>query len=308
MSGEVLEFYSHDIIECLRALWGDPDFAEDLIVEPERLYADEDKANQIFHEMNTGEWWWETQVGVSCFCHGPLIPVLIFPCQKKVQSATRRKNCTIIPVIISSDKTQLTQFHGKTAYPVYLTIGNIPKHIQQKPSRQGQVLLAYLPTSKLDHITNKASRRRCMSNLFHHCMQYIVKQMERAGREGIILVSGDGAVRRCYPILAAYIGDYLEQFLVSLVKSGNCPICPAPRDDIGNWDSILEPRNTKDIIDALNSINKGAAEFTESCADACIKPVQCVFWKDLPFIEIYSSITPDILHQLYQGLLKHLIA
>jgi hypothetical protein len=139
-------------------------------------------------------------------------------------------------------------------------------------------------------------------------MEYIVKPLKRAGQEGIILVSGDGAVRRCYPILAAYVGDYPEQTLVALVKSGNCPICPAPRGDIGNWDSILEPRNTEEIIDALNSIDKGAAEFTKACASAGIKPVQCVFWKDLPFIDIYSSITPDILHQLYQGLLKHLIS
>ena len=31
------------------------------------------------------------------------------------------------------------------------------------------------------------------------------------------------------------------------------------------------------------------------------------FWKNLPFVDIYRSIMPDILHQLYQGLLKHLI-
>ena len=61
-SGEVLEFYSRSIIECLRALWGDPDFADDLIVEPERLYADEDMGIRIYHEMNTGKWWWDTQV------------------------------------------------------------------------------------------------------------------------------------------------------------------------------------------------------------------------------------------------------
>ena len=41
--------------------------------------------------------------------------------------------------------------------------------------------------------------------------------------------------------------------------------------------------------------------------NAGIKSVQCVFWKNLPYIDIYRSITPDILHQLYQGLLKHLI-
>ena len=34
----------------------------------------------------------------------------------------------VAPVIIASDKTQLTQFCGdKSAWPVYLTIGNIAK-------------------------------------------------------------------------------------------------------------------------------------------------------------------------------------
>ena len=49
--------------------------------------------------------------------------------KKKVKTETWQKHITIIPVIIFSDKTQLTTFHGKQAYPVYLTIGNLPKHI-----------------------------------------------------------------------------------------------------------------------------------------------------------------------------------
>ena len=146
-----------------------------------------------------------------------------------------------------------------------------------------------------------------MSNLFHHCMQTIVKPLEHAGCDGIILISGDGAARRCFPILAAYVGDYLEQILILLVKTGTCPICPAPRNEIGNWESILEPCDTQKITEALNAIDKGATEFTKACANAGIKPVQYVFWKNLPYVDIYCSITPDILHQLYQGLLKHLI-
>ena len=64
------------------------------------------------------------------------------------------------------------------------------------------------------------------------CMQVIVKPLESAGHKGIILVSGDGAVRKYFPILATYVGDYPEQVLVSLAKISNCPNCPAPHDEI----------------------------------------------------------------------------
>jgi hypothetical protein len=38
---------------------------------------------------------------------------------------------TLAPVILATDKTSLTQFTGgKNAYPVYLTLGNIPKAIR----------------------------------------------------------------------------------------------------------------------------------------------------------------------------------
>ncbi|KAJ7862263.1 hypothetical protein B0H14DRAFT_2349626 [Mycena olivaceomarginata] len=31
------------------------------------------------------------------------------------------------------------------------------------------------------------------------------------------------------------------------------------------------------------------------------------FWEDLPCVNIYLSITPDVLHQLYQGVIKHVV-
>lgn len=187
-----------------------------------------------------------------------------------------------------------------------MTIGNLPKGIRRKPSRQGQVLLAYLPTSKLDHITNKAARRRTLVNLFHNCMKFITKPLERAGVEGLVLISGDGAARHCFPIFAAYVGDYPEQVLVSLVKTGDCVICPAPKI-IDDLEETQLPRDIGPILDALKKLKDGPYEFVAACREVGIKPVPTPFWKDLPFVNIYKSITPDILHQLYQGVIKHLV-
>ncbi len=63
--GETLEFYTRDILECINSLWGDPEFTDHLILEPERQYTDEAKTNRVYHDMHTGDWWWETQVSSS---------------------------------------------------------------------------------------------------------------------------------------------------------------------------------------------------------------------------------------------------
>ncbi|KAF7345185.1 hypothetical protein MSAN_01895000 [Mycena sanguinolenta] len=48
--------------------------------------------------------------------------------------------------------------------------------------------------------------------------------------------------------------------------------------------------------------------YTKACVEAGIKPVYRPFWEDLPYTNIFCLITPNILHQLYQGIVKHLIS
>ncbi|KAJ6492474.1 hypothetical protein C8R47DRAFT_430764 [Mycena vitilis] len=285
VNGEVFHLYSRDILECVRALWADTDFAPYLFVVPERHYIDKDKTVRMYHNMHTGKWWWSTQDAVE----------------------KEHPGATIIPIIISSDKTQLTVFGNKTAYPVYMTIGNIPKEIRRKPSRRGYVLLGYLPTSRMKHVKNSAARRRILANVFHACMTYMLAPLKTAGVSGIPMTSGDGVTRRGHPIYATFVGDYPEQCLVTAVKTGECPECEVPRDELGE-ETEFPLRDLESILDALDQLDQGPAIYAQACADAGIKPVYHPFWEGLPYTNIFRSISPDILHQLYQGIVKHLIS
>ncbi|KAI8985007.1 hypothetical protein BD414DRAFT_547770 [Trametes punicea] len=287
IADEAFEVFYRNILECIKALLGDPEFAPLLLLVPERHYADEQHTVPVYFDMNTGKWWWATQTALE----------------------KEHPGATVIPIIISSDKTQLTLIGNKSAYPVYMTLGNLPKDIRCKPSRRGQILLAYLPTSRLLHITNKSARRRTLANLFHACMSRVLAPLSSAGVNGMHFASGDGIIRRGHPILATYVGDYPEQVLVTGCKTGECPKCEVPRDKLGDSVNLTRPlRDLGNILDALAALDEGVVAFTQACRTAGIKPLHHPFWEDLPYTNIFVAITPDILHQLYQGVIKHLLA
>jgi hypothetical protein len=64
VADEAFDVYSRDIMECVKALYSDPEFSPHLNYAPERHYADADKTIQMYHDIHTGKWWWSTQA--SC--------------------------------------------------------------------------------------------------------------------------------------------------------------------------------------------------------------------------------------------------
>ena len=80
-------------------------------------------------------------------------------------------------VILTSDKTMLSQFHGdKQAWPVYLTRGNIEKEMQCKLSAHATVFIGYIPVTKLDCFT-KATQPLAAYCLFHLCISKILNPL-----------------------------------------------------------------------------------------------------------------------------------
>ena len=166
VNGETFEIFHRNVLDCIAEIFGCHHLTPHLKFKPEQHYVDGDMTVRIYGDMRTGKWWWEVQVSanlrtVMLVCDSP-------PSQKAVEKET--PSATIIPVHISSDKTLVTSFLGKSVYPVYITIGNVPKEICRKPSMHTQVLFAYLPVAHLDHMVGESSKRCASQNLFHAYM------------------------------------------------------------------------------------------------------------------------------------------
>ncbi|KAH9479199.1 hypothetical protein JR316_0007785 [Psilocybe cubensis] len=68
VEGEVLEYFSCDVLECIRELYGNPEHAQYLAFVPERHYSDANRTMRLYHEIYTGRWWWSTQASCNLFC------------------------------------------------------------------------------------------------------------------------------------------------------------------------------------------------------------------------------------------------
>lgn len=213
-------------------------------------------------------------------------------------------------MILSSDKTKLSQFRGdKSAWPIYLTIGNIAKDIRRQATSHATVLIGYLPVAKLDCFSDKA-RPIAQYTLFHYCVSKILASIAAAGRTGTPIACADGKVRSIWPIVAAYIADYPEQCLVACCMENRCPMCKVPPTARGNHEPHPQ-RNVAETLAILQEQERASSETARTTSifkDLGLRPVYSPFWADLPHTDVFEWFTPDLLHQLHKGVFKdHLV-
>ncbi|KAG8823085.1 hypothetical protein FRC19_004644 [Serendipita sp. 401] len=277
-------FYRNPI-HLVEDLFSRPSLSPAMEFSPRRVWEDDAKDTRIYNEMSTGDWWWRVQESLP-------------------------QGSTVVPILLGLDATHLTNFAGdKKAWPVYMSIGNIRSKTRNTPSEGAWKLLAYIPVA--DWTDDDTVCGTLTMRLYHQCMEFLLQSLIKPGTEGIRIVDSHGAVRVCYPRVAAHIADYPEQVLINCAPRNHSPVTTASYKDLD--DPNPHPPCTRDhIFSCLSAVcakenPTNIHQYTKAAALVGLNGVDKPYWRNLPGVEPEYYLPPDILHGVIRFWRDHIL-
>ena len=269
--------YSRNILDCIRLLLSHLPFADHMVFGPERLF--DRTGRRVYNEIYTADWWWETQ---------DLVP----------------RGGTVVPLLLASDTTHLTNFsRDKAAWPVSMSISNISKALRWQGTKRAWVLGALLL------IPPKKPKDGEINISWHGAIERILEpivELDIAG-PGYEWDCANGQVRRCYPILAAWIADYQEHVILVRIIKGLCPVCEILRTEMGHEpNSRVRGFRDRDPISYQQALERANPEDAKYLSSIGLQAEENPFWR-VTLCNVYSLWQPDTLHLLHLGILKTMI-
>ncbi|QRW14314.1 hypothetical protein RhiLY_13313 [Ceratobasidium sp. AG-Ba] len=274
--------FKRSVIATFRDLMANPEFKNHMKYAPRREWTAEDRTCRVYGETCSGDWWWD------------------------LQEKLPDKYAMLVPLIASYDKTIMSVISGgQVVHPLYLTLGNIDKSIRRQLSTHATALLAYLPVDAFTQVSDDLERSRLRRDLTQRALEKVFEELLVASKEGLVVLCPDGRYRRAYPVLAGAMLDYEEQGPMAGVKRYRCPKCLTPK---GGWDNgnIGLPRTNADTLEALHAWLSGEGREKADRLELREKPVW-PWWANIPHMDFAGCIMPDFLHQLHQGMVRHLL-
>jgi len=171
--------------------------------------------------------------GTSKYCH-----IVSFMSKYTNRSQeTLPEGATVVPIIGMSDQTNLTNFTGdKKAWLVYMTIGNLPSTIRNRPGSMAILLLGLLPIPPKLAKSSRADKLQRLINAdtLRGVFKHIFAPLNSAAREGAPIDCADGKIRRCFPIMSGCIADHMENVTLHGIKSNALPKCEVPPEELAS--------------------------------------------------------------------------
>jgi len=209
-----------------------------------------------------------------------------------------------------SDQTHLTNFSGdKNALPVYIMLGNLPSGWRNSPTSMAVLLLALLliPPKVLKSCKADQHLRQINADTLWDVFEHIFAPLQDPAHDGVPIDCAHGKVRSCFPILAMWIADHMENVALHGIKSNVCPRWEVPAVELGTNMKVYPVRDYAIYhhYDYENSI--GETNQADMMPERLgIRLGQNVFYR-LNQVWLPDLNKPDMLHTVYLELFKHMM-
>jgi len=204
----------------------------------------------------------------------------------------------------------LTNLSGdKKAWPVYITLGNLPSGRRNSPTSMAVLLLALLPIPPKLSKSCKADQhgRHMNADTLRDVFELIFAPLQDPVHNGVPIDCADGKVQRCFPILATWIADHMENIALYGINSNVCPRCEVPEVELGTNMKVYPVRDYA-IYHYYNYQNWiGETDHTDMTPESLgITLGQNGLYR-LNWVSPSDLHKPDMLHTVYLGLFKHMM-
>ena len=176
------------------------------------------------------------------------------------------------------------------------------------------LLLALLPVPPKFPQSSSADKLQGQINAdtLQGVLRLIFSPLQDVALEGVSIDCADGKIRRCFPILSAWVADHMENVALHGIKSNACPKCEVPPDALGTDAEQTYPTRDYAIYEHLEQENQhrstdsGVGDIDAMFDTLAIKMGQNVF-HGLQRVSAPDLHKPDLLHTIYLGLFKHMM-
>lgn len=262
------EFYYQPIIHGIKTLLLQPEINREFIFRG-------NAAGKRYGEQHESKWWSITEKKISIDNH-------------------------LLSIIIYADATTCDHLGKTSKHPIYISLGNIPNWLRNKPF--AKVLIGYLPKLKAkDNTTrNSASFRKLQRQVFQRCLRILLSPILNQS-DMFFVVKNE--IQAFTPKISFILADMAEAgaFTITYLPSTSkhpCFYCMTDNDDLNNMALsgviLRTPENMQELIR------------TDQAREFSIHEESNFFWKFKDF-NIYQATVPDRMHMLDLGITKYLL-
>ncbi|KAK0447141.1 hypothetical protein EV421DRAFT_1706835 [Armillaria borealis] len=247
----------------------------------------------------------------------------------------------VVPVMVYSDSTHLTNFGDVSLWPGYFFIGLLSKYISAMPDAHAAHHFVYMPElpDLIQDMYKAKFGEPASSAVLTHLKRELIQavwclllddEFKEAYQHGLVVECWDGICRCLFPRFFVYSADYPEKVLMACLKTMGtclCPRCLVRKSEVEWMGTInnMKRRVTKARVDShsrrwqveearktifLKGKAVNSAHVESFLKDESLTPTRSAFSEffqdtDLDF-NFYILFIVDLMHEFELGVFKAL--